>query len=45
VNEQTFPQLPQFDGSLCVFTSQPVDGRPSQSANPAWHVVISQTPF
>jgi hypothetical protein len=25
VNEQTLPHEPQFDGSLCVFTSQPVE--------------------
>jgi hypothetical protein len=39
---QTLPQAPQFDGSPCVFTSQPVEARWSQSAKPAWQFVIAQ---
>jgi hypothetical protein len=31
-NEQTLPQAPQFEGSLCVLTSHPVDVMWSQSA-------------
>jgi hypothetical protein len=41
-NAHTFPQAPQFDGSFCVFTSQPVDVMWSQSANPALQFVIVQ---
>jgi hypothetical protein len=38
------PQVPQLFGSVIVFTSQPFDGRPSQSALPAVHVGVEQLP-
>jgi hypothetical protein len=38
----TLPHVPQFDGSLRVFTSQPVDASLSQSEKPAWQFVSSQ---
>lgn len=41
-NEHTLPHAPQFDGSVRVFTSQPVDMSLSQLEKPALHWMISQ---
>jgi hypothetical protein len=38
VGVQAIPQPPQFPALVCVLVSQPFDGSPSQSANPAEHV-------
>ena len=37
VLEHALPQAPQLSGSASVGSSQPFDGSPSQSANPAMH--------
>ena len=41
---QTVAQLLQWAGSPFRLISQPFDGRPSQSAKPALHAEITQTP-
>src|SRR6185369_10938595 len=35
---QVMPHPPQLPALVCVFVSQPFEGSPSQSANPAEHV-------
>jgi hypothetical protein len=37
VVEQAAPHAPQFGALVCVFVSQPLPGRPSQSPRPALH--------
>jgi hypothetical protein len=43
--KHAFPQPPQLAASLDVFTSQPVDGNPSQSARGGLHEETAQPPF
>lgn len=42
---QTLPQVPQCEGEVSVFTSQPVDPRPSQFPKPGAHVPSVQVPL
>src|SRR5205807_2066506 len=42
VDEQAWPQAPQFRGSSAVFDSQPSAGWPSQSLNPRSQLATTQ---